>query len=98
MEDEDPLEGESAEGGLLAHAARATAFVECLCPEGSRDGLSDPFDEGLAQKRGAGPAPMHPGLVAAAFGDGRDAGVLLKCGGVREALAALTESNEQTRC
>jgi hypothetical protein len=37
------------------------------------------------------------GLVAAAFGDGGDAGVLLDRGGVWEALAALAEGDEEER-
>jgi len=38
---------------------------------------------------------VGPALVAAAFRDGRDTGVLLKSCGVREALAALSEGNEE---
>ncbi len=36
-------------------------------------------------------------LVAATFGDGRDAGVLLECGGVSETVALLSERREQPR-
>jgi hypothetical protein len=38
---------------------------------------------------------MEPRLVAAALGDGRDAGVLLESGGVRKAFAALAECDEE---
>src|SRR5688572_7076872 len=40
-------------------------------------------------------SPMDGGLVAAAFGDGGNACVLLERGGVWEALAALAEGNEE---
>jgi hypothetical protein len=51
MEGADPFEGEGAKGGLMTHAASATRLVEGLCPEGAWNGLADPFDECLAQKR-----------------------------------------------
>ena len=95
VEDTDPLEGEGSEGGLVLHAARFAPGVECVGPEGARDGLSDPFDEGLAEEGGAPIAPVDGGLVAAAFGDGSDAGVLLERGGVWEALAALAKGDEE---
>src|SRR6185369_12484790 len=38
---------------------------------------------------------MHPGLVATSFSDWRNAGVLLKGGGIGEALTALTEGHEE---
>ena len=97
VEDADPLEGESAEGGLVVHAASLAPGVEGVGPEGARDGLPDPLDEGLSEEGGALIAPVDPGLVAAAFGDGGDAGVLLERGGVWEALAALAEGHEQAR-
>jgi hypothetical protein len=40
---------------------------------------------------------VDPGFVAAALGDGRNARVLLKRGGGREALAALTEGDQEPR-
>ena len=85
-EDANPLESKSAKSGLMASAASPACFVESFCPEGPRDGLADPLDEGLAEKRGARVAPVHPALVATALGDGSYAGILLQCGGVWEAL------------
>ena len=70
-------------------------LVEGASPERVRDGAGDPLDEGLAKEGRARPAPVDPVLVAAAFGDGRDAGVLLEGGGVGEALALLAEGGEQ---
>jgi len=97
VEDANPLEGEGAQSGLVAHAAGATAVVEGFRPERARDGLSNPLDEALADEGGAAPAPVDPSLVAAAFGDWGDAGVLLKCGGVWEAFPALAEGDEESR-
>ena len=70
VEDADPLESESAKGGLVLHAASLTPGVEGVGPEGARDGLSDPLAEGLAEEGGALVAPVDGGFVAAAFGDG----------------------------
>jgi hypothetical protein len=94
-EDANPLEGEGAEGGLVLHAASLAACVEGVGPEGARDGLPNPLDEGLSEEGGALIAPVDGGLVAAAFGDGGDAGVLLERGGIWEALTALAEGDEE---
>lgn len=59
IEDANPLEGQGAQGGLMAHAASAAGVVEGLGPERSRYGLPDPLDEGLTQEGGAGPAPVR---------------------------------------
>jgi hypothetical protein len=71
------------------------AVVEGFGPEGAGDGLADPLDEGLAQEGGAGPAPVDPGLVAAALGDRGDADVALERLGGGEALARLAEGRQQ---
>jgi hypothetical protein len=52
VEDANPLESEGSERGLVAHAACATALVEGVRPEGARDGLGDPLDEGLTENLG----------------------------------------------
>jgi hypothetical protein len=62
---------------LVLHAASLAAAVEGVGPEGARNGLPDPFDEGLAEEGWTLIAPVDGGLVAAAFGDRGDAGVLL---------------------
>jgi hypothetical protein len=97
VEDAEPLEGESAEGGLVLHAGSLAPGVEGAGPEGARDGLPDPLDEGLAEEGGALIAPVNGGLVAAAFGDEGDAGALLDRGSVWEALTALAEGDEEAR-
>jgi hypothetical protein len=68
VEDADPLEGESAKGSLVLHATSSAAGVEGVGPEGARDGLANPLDEGLAEEGGAPIAPVYRGLVAAALG------------------------------
>lgn len=97
IEDTDPLEGECAQGGLVAHAASSTSLIERLRPKGTRHGLTDPLDEGLAQEGRTGEAPMDPGFVAAPLRDRSDAGVFLEGSGVGEALAPLAEGDEQSR-
>lgn len=77
----------------MVHAASLATSVEGVGPERAWDGLPDPFDEGLAQEGGAAIAPVDGGLVAAAFGDGRHASILLERGGVGEALSAFAEGD-----
>ena len=84
MKDADPLEGESTKRCLMGAATFTVALVEGLGPEGARDGLTHPFDEGLALKGGAREAPVDPALIAATLGDGRDTHVLLQGGSVWE--------------
>jgi len=97
MEDTDPLEGESSKRGLMGAAAFAVALVEGFGPEGARDGLAYPLDEGLALEGGAGETPVDPALVAAALGDRGDTDVLLQGGSVWKPLASFTEGDEQAR-
>jgi hypothetical protein len=80
VEDAGPLEGESAKGSLVLRAASSATLIEGVGPEGARDGLPDPFYEGLAEEGGAAIAPMDGGFVATALGDWSDAGVLLERG------------------
>jgi hypothetical protein len=58
MKDADPLEGESTKRCLMGAATFTVALVESPGPEGARDGLAHPFDEGLALKGGARNAPL----------------------------------------
>src|SRR5688572_9417641 len=81
----------------MLHAPLPAALVESLGPEGAWDGLADPLDEGLAQKRWTSPAPVDPGLVPAAFGHGRDASVLLERRSAWEAFAELTKCCKEAR-
>ena len=97
MKDTDPFEGESTKRSLMGATAFAVALVEGPSPEGARDGLAHPLDEGLALEGGAREAPVHPTLVATALGDRRDPHVLLEGSSVGESLASLTEGNEEAR-
>lgn len=58
--------------------------------------MAGPFDEGLAQEFGALKSAMHPALVAAALGDGRDAGVFLQVLGMGVPVALLTEGDQES--
>lgn len=82
---------------FVGDALGFVALVKGFCPEGPGDGLADPLDEALAEEGGADEAPMHPALLAAAFGDRGDAGILLHRSRVGEALSVLSEGCEQTR-
>src|SRR5689334_9136917 len=95
VQDADPLEGQSAEGGVTGHAPLPGALVEGPGPERLTDGAGRPLDEGLSQKRVAGVAPVDGALVAAAFGDGRHAGEALKRVRRWEAVALFTESRQE---
>ena len=97
MKDADPLEGESTKRSLMGAAAFAVALVKGFGPEGARDGLPHPLDEGLALEGGACEAPVHPALVATALSDGGDADVLLQGGSVWESLASFAEGDQQAR-
>src|SRR5688572_6940162 len=97
MKDTDPLECESTERRLMGAAAFAVALIEGLGPEGARDSLPDPLDEGLALEGGACKAPVDPALVATALGDGGDTHVLLQGGSVGESLTSFTEGNQKAR-
>jgi hypothetical protein len=50
VQDADPLEGQGTQGGLVSCTASAEGFIEGFGPEGARDGLGRPLDEGLADE------------------------------------------------
>lgn len=62
-------------------------------PEGTGDGFGGPFDKGLAQEGGTLEAPVDPGFVATAFGDGRDAGIELEVGSAVVTVTLLAEGD-----
>ena len=76
----DPLERKRAQGGLVRAAFGALLIIERVRPEGTRDGLCGPLDEGLTDEFAAGVAPMSPGFLAALLDYGGDAGGLLEPG------------------
>jgi hypothetical protein len=93
IQDADPFEGERPHGGLMGFPLLALLLVIDLCPEGMPDRFGGPLHERLAQKLGALGTPVDPGLLAAAFGDGRDPGILLQSGGGRIPLALFPEGD-----
>ena len=78
-------------------ALRSLLPVVSAGPERFVDGLGCPFDERLAQELRALPAPVHPALLAAAFGHGGNAGVPLQFISPVEAVALLAKGREQAR-
>src|SRR5450759_2441717 len=64
-----PFERQSPYRGLMRGPLVALLAVVRARPERTRDGLAGPLNQCLAQKRRTLPPPMHPGLLATAFGD-----------------------------
>jgi hypothetical protein len=80
-EDTDPRECQSAHGGLMRFPRIALRLVIDPRPEGMPDRFGCPLDERVPEARWTLEAPVHPGLLAAAFGDRRDPRIFLPCGG-----------------
>ena len=91
----DPLERQSAPGGLVGFARVAVRLGVNACPEGMPDRCSGPLHEGLAEEGRTREAPVDPGLLAAPFCHRRDARALLECSGGRRAFALCTEGDEE---
>ena len=72
-EDTDPCEGSGAHGRLVCLAFVALLLRIDLGPEGMPRGCRRPLHERLAQERRTLEAPVHPGLLATAFCDRRNA-------------------------
>src|SRR5262249_50023328 len=85
VKDANPLKGERAQGRVVGRAASALLVVEGARPEGLRDGLAGPLDEGLSSELGGNEAPVDPSGLAAALGDWSDTGVFLDGVGAGEA-------------
>src|SRR5215468_6273077 len=82
IQDADPFERKGPYGGLMGLALVALLLVVDLRPEGMPDRLRRPCDERLPEELGTLEAPVHPGLLAAAFGHWRDPGIFLQfCSG-----------------
>ena len=78
-EDTDPCACEGSHGRLVRLAFVALLLRIDLRPERMPRGFRRPLHERLAQERRALEAPVHPGLLATAFGDRRNARVFLQC-------------------
>jgi hypothetical protein len=97
VQDPDPLERQCPDGSLMRTAFRSLLPIVSAGPERFVDGLGCPFDERLAQEFRALPAPVRPTLLAATFGRGGDASVLLQFISPVEAVALLAKGREQAR-
>ena len=73
----------------------ALLLVVDLCPEGMPDRFCCLFHEGLSEELWTLEAPVHPGLLPAAFGDWGNARLLLPCGGGGIAYALFAKDDEE---
>jgi hypothetical protein len=64
IEDPDPLEGDTADGGMVALAVITLLVIMLPGPLAGADGAPRPFMKGLPNELGAGPAPVDPLLLA----------------------------------
>ena len=97
IEDTDPLACQGAHGRLVCLALVALLLVIDLCPEGMPDRFRCPCHERLAEERRTLPTPVHPGFLATAFRDWRNACVFLEFRGGGEAFPLCAEGHEETR-
>ena len=94
-EDADPFECQGSHGRLVRLAVVTLLLIIDLCPEGMPRGLRRPLHERVAQERRTLEAPVHPGLLATAFRDRRDARVFLELFGRGEAFPLFAEGDEE---
>ena len=95
IEDTDPRECQSAHSGLMRFPLVALLLVIHPRPEGMPDRFGGPLDRCLPEELGTLEAPVHPGLLAAAFSDWRDPRIFLSCGGSGIAFPLFAEGDEQ---
>src|SRR5208282_5048419 len=77
VEDANPLKGQGAHGGMMTLAAIPLLLIVSLGRCRLGDGATGELVQGLAEEPGASPTPVHPAVLAAALGDGRNARELL---------------------
>jgi hypothetical protein len=97
IEDPDPLERQGAGRGLMSAAFGPLLRIVGTCPERMTGGFVGPFHEGLTKELRALEPPVDPTRVPAAFGDGRNARILLELSGGGIAVALFAKSDEETR-
>jgi hypothetical protein len=73
----------------------ALLLVGDLCPEGMPDRCRGPLHERLSEELWTREAPVHPGLLPAAFRDRCTARIFLQCGGSGLARALFPKGNEE---
>src|SRR5215813_10581482 len=94
-EDTDPFEGQGAHGCLVRLAFIALLLIIDLGPEGMPCGFRCPLHERLAQERRTLEAPVHPGLLATAFRDRRNARIFLELVSRSEPFPLFAEGDEK---
>ena len=95
VDDPDPLEGQRADGGVVALAPALLQIVVGVCPGRVDDGTLCELMEGLAQELRTVPAPMRPAALAAALDYGRDPGIGLHFQGGGMSGSIHTEGAQQ---
>jgi len=96
-QDADPLEGQAAQGGMMAFARGPLLKVEGSRPGGAFGGTGREFMKGLQEELGTSPTTMDDAPSAALLRDGRDARKRLQLAGRLEPLAIGAERGEQPR-
>src|SRR5262249_61027228 len=79
--DTDPLERQGTHGGLMCVALGTLLLIIDLGPEGMSNRLCGPLHKRLPEELWTLETPVHPGLLAAAFGHRCDPCVFLQCSG-----------------
>ena len=95
IEDADPFECQGPYGSLMGFALVTLLLVVDLCPEGVPDRFSGPLHERLSEELWALEAPVHPGLLPAAFRDRCNARIFLQFGGRGIACALFAKGDEE---
>jgi hypothetical protein len=95
IEDANPFEGQGPHSGLMCLALLTLLLVIDLCPEGMPDRFRRPLHERLSQELRTLEAPMHPGFLAAAFRDRRDARIFLEFLGRSVAFSLFAKGHEE---
>src|SRR5215471_1981331 len=95
IQDADPFERQRSYGSLMGLALVALLLVVDLRPEGMPDRLRRPLDERLPEEFGTLETPVHPGLLAAAFGHRRDPSIFLEFGGRGIALPVFAKGDQE---
>jgi hypothetical protein len=94
-EDAEPLAREGSHRGLRGLPLVTLLLVIEPRPEGGPERCSRPLHKRLAEACGALEAPVAPALLAAAFGDRREAGVRLERGGGGLTCALLATGDQE---
>ena len=95
IEDADPFERQSPHGSLMGFARVALLLVVDLGPERMPGRFGGPLHERLPEELRTLETPVHPGLLAAAFGHRRDPRIFLPFSGGGVAFSLFAEGDEE---